>query len=128
MQRLTRFALRYVPSLVICLFSFGGLCVAQEIEIPSGPRDRGYVFAPTGYVELIAPLQDRIGLRLFGFYAGELKAPGEQVDVPIRVTKFLTITPSYSNTRARSTTAFLFSNISRSVDPECRPISQSDKS
>jgi hypothetical protein len=30
MQRLTRFALRHVPSLVICLLSLAGLCFAQE--------------------------------------------------------------------------------------------------
>jgi hypothetical protein len=95
MQRLTRFALRHLPGLVICVLSFGGLCVAQETEVPAGPHDRGYIFAPTGYVEMIAPLQDRVGLRLLGFYAGNLKAPGEQLDVPIRITRSLTITPSY---------------------------------
>lgn len=95
MQRLKRFALRYFPSLVFCVLSFGGLCVAQETEVPAGSHDRGYIFAPTGYVEMIAPLQDRVGLRLLGFYAGDLKAPGEQLDVPIRITKSFTITPSY---------------------------------
>ena len=96
MQGFTRFALHRVPSfVVICLVSLGGRCAAQEIEVPTGPHDPGYVVAPTGYLELIVPLQDRIGLRLYGFYAGELKAPGAQLDVPIRTTKFLTITPSY---------------------------------
>ena len=96
MQRLARFLLHPVPSfLVICLVLPCGLCVAQEIELPSGPHDPGHVIAPTGYLELIVPLQDRIGLRLYGFYAGELKAPGAQLDVPIRMKKFLTITPSY---------------------------------
>ena len=44
---------------------------------------------------LSAPLQKQIGLRLTGFYIGELDTPVAQVDVPIRATKFLTVTPSY---------------------------------
>ena len=38
---------------------------------------------------------DRIDLKLTGFYIGELDVPVGQVDVGIRATKFLTITPSY---------------------------------
>jgi hypothetical protein len=95
-RRFRKFPLHLVPRfLVVCLVSLGGRCAAQEIEVPPGPHGPGYVVAPTGYLELIVPLQDRFGLRLYGFYAGELEAPGAQLDVPIRTTKFLTITPSY---------------------------------
>jgi hypothetical protein len=94
MQRLTRFALRHLPSLVICLLSFGGLCVAQEVDVPSG-RGNGSVVAPTGWVELITPVQKRVDLKLYGFYIGELQAPSAQVDATFRATKFLSITPSY---------------------------------
>src|SRR3984893_18227813 len=94
MKRLTKFVLRHVPSLVICLLSFGGLCVAQEVDVPSG-RGSGSVTAPTGWAELITPVQQRVDLKLYGFYIGELKAPSAQADATIRVTKFLSITPSY---------------------------------
>jgi Protein of unknown function (DUF2490) len=94
MQRLTKFALRHVPSLVICLLSFCGLCFAQEVEVPTG-RGSGPIFAPTGWVELIAPVQKRVDLKLYGFFIGELNAPSAQADVTLRATKFLSITPSY---------------------------------
>ena len=40
-------------------------------------------------------MHQRIDLKLYGFYIGELNVPSAQVDVPVRATKFLTITPSY---------------------------------
>jgi hypothetical protein len=53
------------------------------------------VFAPSAYLEFIVPVQERVDLRLYGFYIGEAKATAAQVDVPIRITKFLAVTPSY---------------------------------
>ena len=38
---------------------------------------------------------DRVSVNVYGFYYGEVDAPVAQVDVPIRTTRFLTITPSY---------------------------------
>jgi hypothetical protein len=103
MQGFTRFALHLVPGfLVIGLVSWGGPCVAQavvEAPTPSGastaPAAPGSVFAPSGYLELTVPVQDRIGLSLYGWYVGNLKAPGVIVEVPIRAAKFLTITTGY---------------------------------
>jgi hypothetical protein len=96
MQRLTRFALRHVPSLVICLLSFGGLCFAQEPpEVAAPAGQRGAVSAPSGWMEIIVPVQSRITVKPYGFYIGNLKAPVAQLDVSIRATQFLTITPSY---------------------------------
>src|SRR6202140_5947552 len=94
MKRLTKFVLRHGPSLVICLLSLCALSFAQEVDPPSG-RGSGSVIAPTGWAELIAPVQKRVDLKLYGFYIGEVKAPSAQVDATIRVTKFLSITPSY---------------------------------
>ena len=94
MQTLKRSALCHLASLVICLFSFGGLCVAQEADIPSG-RGSGSIVAPSGWIELITPVQKRVDLKLYGFYIGELQAPSAQVDATFRATKFLSITPSY---------------------------------
>src|ERR1700724_635521 len=94
MKMLTKFALRHGPSLVICLLSLCALSFAQEVDPPSG-RGSGSIFAPTGWAELIAPVQKRVDLKLYGFYIGELEAPSAQVDVTVRATKFLTITPSY---------------------------------
>src|SRR5215469_6972383 len=94
MQRFSRFALRFVPgSLVICAVLLAGQCVAQEVEVPRG-HGTGAVFAPTGWAELIAPVQDRVDLKFYGFYVGDVKAPSAQLDATVRVTKFLSITPS----------------------------------
>jgi hypothetical protein len=64
------------------------------VDAPSGSGS-GSVFAPSGWLELIAPVHQRMALKVYGFYIGDLKAPVGQVDVSIRATKFLTITPSY---------------------------------
>ena len=40
-------------------------------------------------------MQKQIDLKLYGFYIGDLQVPVAQVDVPIRMAKFLTVTPSY---------------------------------
>ena len=34
-------------------------------------------------------------MNVYGFYYGEVQVPVAQVDVPVRATRFLTITPSY---------------------------------
>jgi hypothetical protein len=95
MQGFTKFALHLVPTfLALWLIFLGGRCVAQEVDVPSG-RGSGSVVAPTGWAELIAPVQQRIDLKFYGFYIGELKAPSAQFDATFRVTKFLSITPSY---------------------------------
>jgi uncharacterized protein DUF2490 len=95
MQGFTKFALHLVTTfLVLWLIVLGGRCVAQEVDVPGG-RGNGSVVAPTGWVELIAPVQQRIDLKLYGFYIGELKAPSGQFDATFRATKFLSITPSY---------------------------------
>jgi hypothetical protein len=95
MQGFTRFALQLVPGLlVIGLISSGKPCVAQEVDAPSGSGS-GSVFAPSGWVMVNVPVQDPVGLKLSGFYIGELNVPVAQIDVPIRTAKFLTITPSY---------------------------------
>jgi hypothetical protein len=102
MQGIKASALHLVPSfLVICLFSLGALCVAQEVETPDVPDapdagdGRGPVFAPSAWSVAIIPVHKRVDLKPYGFYVGELKAPVAQLDVPIRTTRFLTITPSY---------------------------------
>jgi Protein of unknown function (DUF2490) len=95
MRLFTKFARYLAPVvLVACVVSLGSPCAAQEVDVPNG-RGSGSVTAPTGWVELIAPVQQRVDLKLYGFYIGELKAPSAQVDATIRVTKFLSITPSY---------------------------------
>ena len=97
-RRASRIALQaMLPAstvLVICVVLLSGHCVAQEVDVPTG-RGNGRVVAPTGWVELIAPVQKRVDLKLYGFYIGELQAPSAQVDATFRATKFLSITPSY---------------------------------
>ena len=95
MRRFTRFALHLVPIvLLLCLVSLRGRCVAQEVDVPTG-RGNGSVVAPSGWAELIAPVHERIDLKFYSFYIGNVKAPSAQFDATFRVTKFLSITPSY---------------------------------
>jgi Protein of unknown function (DUF2490) len=95
MRGLTRLARYVLPSVLVAfVVSLGTPCAAQEVDVPNG-RGSGSVVAPSGWVELIAPLQERVDLKLYGFYIGEAKAPSAQVDATIRVTRFLSITPSY---------------------------------
>jgi hypothetical protein len=114
MRGLTTFA-RYVsPSvLVACVVSLGWPCTAQEVDVPNNGRGSGSVTAPTGWVELIAPVQQRVDLKLYGFYIGELKAPSAQVDATIRLTKFLSITPSYLYYSIPATGLNELANVSR---------------
>ena len=99
MRRLTGWVRYLVPgALVLCAMSLGAPCAAQEVEAPAldGAGDgRGSVFVPGGFVGAVAPVHDRVSVNLYGFYYGEVDAPVAQVDVPIRTTRFLTITPSY---------------------------------
>jgi hypothetical protein len=89
-------ALRLVPALLVASVVLPpALCVAQEVDTPARGGGSGSVFAPSGWLTLITPLQRRVDLKLTGFYIGELDVPVGQVDVSIRATKFLTITPSY---------------------------------
>lgn len=99
MEGFKKLARHVVPSLlVLWMVSLGEPCMAQEVEapaVPDAPDGQGSLFVPGGFLGVIAPIHDRIALNLYGFYFGEVNAPVTQVDVPIRTTKFLTITPSY---------------------------------
>jgi hypothetical protein len=78
--------------------SLAAPCAAQEVDPPTAPDvgdGRGSLFAPSAWVVLNAPLQKQVALKAYGFYIGQLDAPVAQFDLPIRTTKFLTITPSY---------------------------------
>jgi Protein of unknown function (DUF2490) len=103
MRGLTRVARYLVPgALVASLMSLGAPCAAQEnVDPPTVPvaphvgDGRGALFAPSAWLVLSTPVQKQIDLKLYGFYIGRLDTPVAQVDVPIRTTKFLTVTPSY---------------------------------
>ena len=99
MQRLVSVMRRVVTCvLVIWLVALAAPCAAQELDAPAAPDaadGSGPVFVPGGFLGLVTPVRDRIALNLYGFYYGEVAAPVAQVDVPVRMTKFLTITPSY---------------------------------
>jgi hypothetical protein len=87
--------------LVACVISLGVPCVAQEAEPPDPPTlppvgaGRGSLFAPSAWLVLITPVQERIDLKIYGFYIGELGVPVAQLDLPIRTAKWLYVTPSY---------------------------------
>jgi hypothetical protein len=73
-------------------------CTAQEVDAPTTTDrqdGRGPLSVPMAWLQVGAPLRQSVDLKLSTFYVGELNVPVIQVDVPIRVSKFLTITPSY---------------------------------
>ena len=80
--------------------SLAAPCAAQEVDAPDPhlmhAMDVARYSCPGAFWA-----SDRSGARpdrsrnLYGFYYGEVNVPVAQVDVPIRTTKFLTITPSY---------------------------------
>jgi len=102
MQRLVRVVRSVVTSvLVIWLVSLAVPCAAQELDAPAAPAvpdagdGSGPVFVPGGFLGLVTPVRDRIALNVYGFYYGEVAVPVAQVDVPVRIAKYLTVTPSY---------------------------------
>lgn len=102
MRGLTTFARYLVQSaLLVCVISLAAPCAAQELDAPAAPAapdagdGRGSVFVPGGFLGLVTPVGDRAALNVYGFYYGEVAVPVAQVDVPVQMTKFLTITPSY---------------------------------
>jgi Protein of unknown function (DUF2490) len=103
MRVLTRFARYLAPGvLVACVVSLGAPCAAQEnVDPPTVPAapgagdGRGALFAPSAWLVLSTPVRKQIDLKLYGFYIGALDVPVTQIDVPIRTSKWLTVTPSY---------------------------------
>lgn len=87
-----------LSALAACVITAGAPCAAEEPDAPTPPgagHERGSLFAPSAWLELSTPVQKRINLNFYGFYIGNLDAPVAQVDVAIRATRFLTVTPSY---------------------------------
>ncbi len=96
MQRFKRLALRLVLGVpLLGLTLLAAPCVAQEVDAPAADVGAGSVAAPSPWLALVVPGPRRLDLKLYGFYIGKLDVPSAQIDVPIRATKFLTITPSY---------------------------------
>ena len=84
--------------LAACVIALGAPCAAQEADPPAPPDvgdGRGALVAPSAWLVLNTPLQERISLKTYGFYIGELGVPVAQVDLSIRTAKWLTVTPSY---------------------------------
>jgi hypothetical protein len=104
MRGLTTFARTVVRSgLAFCAIALAVPCAAQEqgVDVPTLPAakdrgaGRGSLVAPSPWIVFNTPVQKHVDLKLYGFHIGELNAPAAQVDVAVRATPFLTITPSY---------------------------------
>ena len=95
----TKFAWYLVRSFLVAgVLALAATGAAQEVDVPTAPPagdGRGTVFAPSAWSLVSTPLQKRVALNLSGFYIGELRVPVAQVDLPIRLARFLTVTPSY---------------------------------
>jgi len=106
-ERVMRRLMQSVRSLVLSLLavsvvSLAAPCAAQEADPPTSPDvgggpgpGRGSLFAPSAWLVLNTRVQKDIAFKAYGFYIGGLQVPVVQLDLPIRTTKFLTITPSY---------------------------------
>ena len=83
---------RGVALLFACLFLVSS-CSGQEVEGigKSGPA----VFSDATYLEVSIPFTDRLQANLYGFYLGNIEASIALVEVPIKVQKYITITPAY---------------------------------
>jgi hypothetical protein len=99
MEQWKRITGRLTPvALLACLVSLAGTCAAQDVDVPTvsdAGSGRGSLLAPSGWLVVGVPVEKRVDLKLYSFYIGNMKTPVAQVDVPVRLTKFLTITPSY---------------------------------
>jgi hypothetical protein len=99
MQRLMRLARSLAGGVVAAgVLAVAAPCAAQDVDPPTPPGGgdgRDGLVAPSAWVMVTTPVQNRVDLKVSGFYVGELDAPVAQIDVPIRVTRFLTVTPSY---------------------------------
>jgi hypothetical protein len=87
-----------LSALAAGVISVAAPCAAQEVDAPTPPDTgdgRGSLLAPSAWLVLNTPLQKEVALKLYGFYIGDLNAPVVQLDVPIRLARFLTVTPSY---------------------------------
>ena len=103
MRGLTRFARYLVPSVVVvCVMSLGAPCAAQENvdppTVPVGPDvgdGRGSTLRAFGLAGGEHPGAETDRSETVRVLHRQLDTPVAQVDVPIRTTKFLTVTPSY---------------------------------
>jgi hypothetical protein len=99
MRRFAKLARSLVLSaLAAGVISVAAPCQAQEVDAPTPPDTgdgRGSLVAPSAWLVLNAPMQKEVALKVYGFYIGDLNTPVAQFDVPIRLAKFLTVTPSY---------------------------------
>jgi len=99
MRVLTRFARSLVAGvLAVWVVSLAAPCAAQELETPAAPAGvdaSSSLVVPGGFLGVTAPLRQRIALSAYGFYYGDVDVPVAQVDLSVRATKFLTVTPSY---------------------------------
>jgi hypothetical protein len=99
MRRLAILARYLLPgALAACVMSMAAPCAAQELETPAAPAavdGSGSLFVPGGFLGVTAPIRPRVALSAYGFYYGDVDVPTAQVDLSVRATKFLTVTPSY---------------------------------
>lgn len=88
---------QYVCANLLVLLAIG-LTAAQSIDIPSQTSETGdgsnvYAVATLG---ASVPLAERVDLNMSGSYAGgDAVVKVVQADLPIRISKFLTLTPGY---------------------------------
>ena len=98
-RRLTRFASSLLGvAAVAAVISLATPCAAQEVDTPTPPDtggQRGGLIVPTPWIVLDTPVDKRVDVKAYGFYVGQVKAPVAQLDVPIKVARFFTVTPSY---------------------------------
>src|SRR5262249_46265982 len=68
-------------------------CGAQEVEGvgKNGPA----IFSNAGFLEVTTPLTNRVQANLYGFYLGNVQSSLAMAELPVKVQKYVTITPAY---------------------------------
>ena len=93
MHKYNRFLVRKELALLIGCLWFVSSCAGQEIE---GVGESGSeIFSNATFLEVATPLTDRVQMNLYGFYLGNVEASIALAEVPIKVQKYITITPAY---------------------------------
>ena len=102
MRRLTTFARYLVRSaLVVCVMSLAAPCAAQEVDPPTVPdltccrRWTGLAIRALGLGRTGYPAAETDRSQTLRVLHRRITIPVAQVDLPIRMAKFLTVTPSY---------------------------------
>ena len=81
--------------LLFCFAFLACVCRIQAQEVEGSGKNAGAIFSPADYVQISAPLTDRVGVTAYGFYLGNVQAGIGILEIPLRVSKHISFTSGY---------------------------------